>query len=59
MVTLEHGTDKGRFSVLECGTYIGYLWCRVDNKWVFEADRNKIPGYILSDVKAILYTLNR
>lgn len=58
MVTLRHDADKGQFGVLECDTYIGYLWCQADNKWIFVADMNKIPNCILSDVMAILHTLN-
>lgn len=58
MVTLRHDADKGWFGVLECGTYIGYLWWRIDNKWVFEASWGTISDCTLSDIKAILRTLN-
>jgi hypothetical protein len=58
MVSLTHCADNGWFNVHENGVYIGHIWCRCDNKWVFEADMNSIPECVLSDVKAILNTLN-
>ncbi len=58
MVTLKHDSDKFRFNVLMRNTYIGRIWRQADNKWVFEGDLDKIPDRILSDIEAILHTLN-
>lgn len=58
MVTLKHDSDKCWFNVFISNTYIGRIWCRADSKWIFEADLNKIPDNVLSDIEAILRTLN-
>ena len=56
MVSLTH--DMGWFNVHENGVYIGHIWCRCDNKWLFEADRKDATERALLDVGAILLTLN-
>lgn len=58
MVSMQHDSDNGWFEVYENETYIGDLWQRADKKWLFESRRDDIPNATLSDVQAILSTLN-
>ena len=58
MVSMRHAPDTRWLDVYENDTYIGHIWQRADNKWLFEAETDDIPETILSDIRAIRATLN-
>ena len=58
MISLRHNYEKKWFDVYKTKTLIGHIWHRNGNTWIFEADRNKVPPHILSEVERILEMLS-